>query len=223
MRTRYLFAAAILAATLVASGCAIPREAIVQRTELATRAAMNAEQAAGEVDQMAAKLVAVEAERVRLAKQLEYERAMARVTTPEQGAVLGYNYAQDLAEIQGNAAAEARRLGQIGSKVRVSGAAAQALNRMADKEAAAAKQWEDIAWEEALPAAIAIVEQVQTHELKKQADEEARLAAEAEAARRDAEREAEEEHGEGEHEEPAPQPTPTPAPTPTPDATPAGS
>jgi hypothetical protein len=128
---------------------------------------------------------------------------MMRAATPEQGAAIGFEYARRLSEIQANSEAEARRLATVGAKIRIGGQAALALNRMADKEASSYEQWEQVIYDQALPAAIQVVGEVQKYYERKEAEE-------AERLRREADKPKEEPH----HEEPAPEPTPTPIPTP---------
>ena len=207
MRLFPLFPAGIIAAALLAAGCATPTSAIQQRTRLATLAEMQAQQAAAEVDQMATKLVLDERARVEANKLAEYNKGMAQVSTPEEGATLGYNLANDMAAIDASAKAEAQRLGQIGAKVRATGEAARVLNQMADAENDLNKVTADLVFDEVLPAAIQIAEQVQTHLAAQEAARAAKLAAEAEASKRDAEAKPTEEH----HEPPAETPATPPA------------
>jgi len=185
------------------TGCATPRESIMARTELAVRAQMQLDQAADEADLMAKKLLELETDKVLAANKIDYENNMMRASTPEQGAAVGFEYARRLSEIQASKEAEARRLAQVGEKIRLGGQAALVLNRMADRQAQSYEDLEQIIYDQALPAAIQVVGEVQKYYERKEAEE-------AERLRREADKPKEEPH----HEEPAPEPTPTPIPTP---------
>jgi hypothetical protein len=183
-----IVAVLVIAAILGLGGCGVPREFAIERAIAAERIALQGEQAATEVDAMALKLVTLEADNRRLAKQVEFQTALNSISTPEQGVVLGMNYAKDLEEIEKNATAELQRLGQVSTKVRVTAEGTRMISRLADRESLALQQWEDAFRREVVPAIEKVIVAYQEYDADKRAKEEARLAKEAEETRRAEER-----------------------------------
>jgi hypothetical protein len=185
---------------------------IFERNRLAAQAEVTAETNAENIREY---ILANEEARLRAAndaKQAEFRLRLSVAQSAEEGAALMASFTKGLAANREAFEREVERQLVMSERQRLTGAAASAINTMADKEATAARRAFDEFVRTELPRIMAeaqagLVEIQRYQEAERIREEAARAQAEADRKAREAAEQEEEEHVE-------PEPTPAPVPSP---------